>query len=92
MSHIWMTAYVVDADVLFAAFRSDAGASRWLLEAARVRPLQAIIVGTLMLEYVSVLSCSEHLVASAAYQPPMVTIFLQFFNNPQTTCNSYLRY
>ena len=61
-----MTAYVLDTDVLVAAFRSDAGASRWLLEAARVRRFKLLLSVPLMLEYESVLTRPEHLVASGA--------------------------
>jgi hypothetical protein len=35
ISFCWMKAYVLDTDVLVAAFRSDAGASSQLLEALR---------------------------------------------------------
>lgn len=59
-----MKAYVLDTDVLVAAFRSDAGASRWLLEAARVRRFRLLLSVPLMLEYESVLTRPEHLAAS----------------------------
>jgi putative PIN family toxin of toxin-antitoxin system len=61
-----MKAYVLDTDVLVAAFRSDAGASRWLLEAARDRRFKLLLSVALMLEYESVLSRPEHLAASAS--------------------------
>ncbi len=56
----------MDTDVLIAAFRSDAGASRWLLEAARARRFQLLLSVPLMLEYESVLTRTEHLAASGA--------------------------
>lgn len=61
-----MKAYVLDTDVLVAAFRSDAGASRWLLEAARTRRFKLLLSVPLMLEYESVLTRPEHLAASGA--------------------------
>ena len=61
-----MKAYVLDTDVLVAAFRSDAGASRWLLEAARVGRFKLLLSVPLMLEYESVLTRPEHLSASGA--------------------------
>ena len=61
-----MRAYVLDTDVLVAAFRSDAGASRWLLEAARGRRFKLLLSVPLMLEYESVLTRPEHLAASEA--------------------------
>ncbi len=38
-----MKACVLGTDVLLAAFRSDAGASRWLLDAARVRRFKLLL-------------------------------------------------
>ncbi len=61
-----MKAYVLDTDVLVAAFRSDAGASRWLLEAARTRRFKLLLSVPLMLECESVLTRPEHLAASGA--------------------------
>jgi putative PIN family toxin of toxin-antitoxin system len=61
-----MRAYVLDTDVLVAAFRSDAGASRRVLEAARVRRFKLLLSVPLMLEYESVLTRPEHLAASGA--------------------------
>jgi putative PIN family toxin of toxin-antitoxin system len=58
--------YVLDTVVLVAAFRSDAGASRWLLEAARVRRFKLLLSVPLILEYESVLTRPEHLAASGA--------------------------
>ena len=61
-----MRAYVLDTDVLVAAFRSDVGASRRVLEAARSRRFKLLLSVPLMLEYESVLSRPEHLAASGA--------------------------
>ncbi|PYT74773.1 MAG: putative toxin-antitoxin system toxin component, PIN family [Acidobacteria bacterium] len=61
-----MRAYVVDTDVLVAAFRSDSGASRQVLEAARARRFNLLLSVPLMLEYESVLTRPEHLAASGA--------------------------
>jgi len=61
-----MKAYVLDTGVLVAAFRSDAGASRQVLEAARVRRFELLLSVPLMLEYESVLTRPEHLAASGA--------------------------
>jgi putative PIN family toxin of toxin-antitoxin system len=58
-----MKAYVLDTDVLVAAFRSDAGASRQVLNAARARRFALLLSVPLMLEYESVLTRPEHLVA-----------------------------
>lgn len=61
-----MRAYVLDTDVLVAAFRSDAGASRQVLEAARAHRFELLLSVPLMLEYESVLTRPEHLAASGA--------------------------
>ncbi len=61
-----MAAYVLDTDVLVAAFRTNAGASRRVLEAARARRFTLLLSVPLMLEYESVLSRPEHLAASGA--------------------------
>ena len=61
-----MKAYVLDTDVLVAAFRSDAGASRQVLEAARARRFDLLLSVPLMLEYEAVLTRPEHLAASGA--------------------------
>ena len=61
-----MRAYVVDTAVLVAAFRSDAGASRQVLEAARARRFELLLSVPLMLEYESVLTRPEHLAACGA--------------------------
>jgi len=61
-----MKAYVLDTDVLVAAFRSDIGASRQVLEAARARRFDLLLSVPLMLEYESVLTRPEHLAASGA--------------------------
>jgi putative PIN family toxin of toxin-antitoxin system len=61
-----MAAYVLDTDVLVAAFRSDAGASRQVLLAARARRFSLLLSVPLMLEYESVLTRPEHLAACGA--------------------------
>lgn len=61
-----MRAYFPDTDVLVAAFRSDSGASRQVLEAARARRFNLLLSVPLMLEYESVLTRPEHLAASGA--------------------------
>ena len=61
-----MRTYVLDTDVLVAAFRSDAGASRHVLEAARAHRFRLLLSVPLMLEYESVLTRPEHLAASGA--------------------------
>ena len=61
-----MRAYVLDTDVLVAAFRSDTGASRKVLEAARSRRFNLLLSVPLMLEYEAVLTRPEHLAASRA--------------------------
>jgi predicted nucleic acid-binding protein len=55
--------YVLDTDVLVAAFRSDAGASRWLLEAVRSGRFKLLLSVPLVLEYESVFTQPEHLAA-----------------------------
>jgi putative PIN family toxin of toxin-antitoxin system len=59
-------AYVLDTDVLVAAFRSETGASRRILVAALDRQFELLISVPLMLEYEAVLNRPEHLKASAA--------------------------
>jgi putative PIN family toxin of toxin-antitoxin system len=61
-----MRAYVLDTDVLGAALRDDAGASRQVLEAGRARRFDLLLSVPLMLEYESVLTRPEHLAASGA--------------------------
>jgi len=61
-----MRAYVLDTDVLVAAFRSNAGASRWILEAALAKRFELLLSVPLMFEYEAVLSRPEHLAASGA--------------------------
>src|SRR5437879_11714847 len=61
-----MKVYVLDTNVLVAAFRSDTGASRQVLEAARARRFDLLLSVPLMLEYESVLIRPEHLAASGA--------------------------
>jgi putative PIN family toxin of toxin-antitoxin system len=55
---------VMDTDVLVAAVRSDTGASRLLLTAALERRYRILVSVPLMLEYESVLTRPEHLVAA----------------------------
>jgi len=57
---------VLDTDVLVAAFRSDTGASRKVLEAARTRRFNLLLSVPLMLEYEAVLTRPEHLAANRA--------------------------
>jgi putative PIN family toxin of toxin-antitoxin system len=59
-------AYVLDTDVLVAAFRSDAGASRQLLLAALARRFELLLSVPLMFEYEAVLSRPEHMAVSRA--------------------------
>jgi predicted nucleic acid-binding protein len=54
----------MDADVLVAAVRSDRGASRVLLPAALERRYRILASVPLMLQYESVLTRSEHLIAA----------------------------
>ncbi len=56
--------YVLDTDVLVAAFRSSQGASRQLLLAALGRRFQLLLSLPLLLEYEAVLTRPEHLAAS----------------------------
>jgi len=57
---------VLDTDVLVAAFRSDSGASRQLLEMALAREFELLLSVPLILEYEAVLTRPEHLSASGA--------------------------
>jgi predicted nucleic acid-binding protein len=61
-----MRAYVLDTDVLVAAFRSDSGASRLVLEMALAREFELLLSVPLMFEYEAVLTRPEHLSASGA--------------------------
>ena len=61
-----MRAYVLDTDVLVAAFRSSAGASRRILERALAREFELLLSVPLMFEYEAVLTRAEHLSASGA--------------------------
>jgi putative PIN family toxin of toxin-antitoxin system len=58
--------YVLDTDVLVAAFRSAAGASRRVLGAALDHRFELLLSVPLMFEYEAVLSRPEHLAASGA--------------------------
>jgi putative PIN family toxin of toxin-antitoxin system len=61
-----MRACVLDTDVLVAAFRSDAGASRRILEKALAGEFELLLSVPLMFEYEAVLNRPEHLLASGA--------------------------
>ena len=69
-----MKAYVLDTDVLVAAFRSDAGASRQILEGALARRFELLLSVPLMLEYESVLTRPENLAASGASREDVSTV------------------
>jgi putative PIN family toxin of toxin-antitoxin system len=69
-----MKAYVLDSDVMVAAFRSDRGASRLLLEMALDRRFEMLLSVPLMLEYEAVLTRPENLNASKASQRDVVTV------------------
>jgi len=55
--------FVLDTDVLIAAFRSDRGASRQLLLGALDRRFELLLSVPLILEYEAVLTRPEHLAA-----------------------------
>ena len=57
---------MLDSNVLVAAFRSDSGASRRILEAALARGFELLLSVPLMFEYEAVLTRPEHLSASGA--------------------------
>jgi putative PIN family toxin of toxin-antitoxin system len=59
-----MKAFVLDSDVVVAAFRSDRGASRLLLEMALDRRFEVLLSVPLILEYEAVLTRVENLSAS----------------------------
>ena len=61
-----MRAYVLDTDVLVAAFRSGLGASRQILEKALAGEFELLLSVPLMFEYEAVLTRPEHLLASRA--------------------------
>lgn len=56
-----MLAYVLDTDVIVAAFRSNRGASRELLLAALHEEFDLLLSVPLILEYEAVLARAEHL-------------------------------
>jgi putative PIN family toxin of toxin-antitoxin system len=58
-----MKTYVLDTDVIVAALRSDTGASRQVLEAARARIFEIVLSVPLLLEYEAVLTRPEHIAA-----------------------------
>ncbi len=57
---------VLDTSLMVAAIRSDAGASRWLLNAAlrRQRSLTLLVSVPLLIEYEAVMTRTEHLKAA----------------------------
>jgi putative PIN family toxin of toxin-antitoxin system len=57
------TSFVVDADVMVAALRSDRGASRQLLLAALDQRFELLLSVPLILEYEAVLTRPQHLAA-----------------------------
>jgi putative PIN family toxin of toxin-antitoxin system len=59
-------AYVLDTDVLVAAFRSETGASRRIIVAALERRFELLLSVPLMFEYEAVLTRPEQLKASGA--------------------------
>jgi putative PIN family toxin of toxin-antitoxin system len=59
-------AYVLDTNVIVAAFRSDSGASRQILNAALARRFELLLSVPLMFEYEAVLCRPEHLAVSQA--------------------------
>jgi putative PIN family toxin of toxin-antitoxin system len=61
-----MRAYVLDTAVLVAAFRSDSGASRRILEMALGHEFELLLSVPLMFEYEAVLTRPEHLSVSRA--------------------------
>ncbi len=65
---------VLDTDVLVAAVRSDAGASRRLLRAGLERHFDLLASVTLMIEYQAVLTREEHLIASRLSADDMSTL------------------
>ena len=72
--HYEVPAYVLDTDVLVAAFRSETGASRQILLAALDRRFELLISVPLMLEYEAVLSRPEHLKGSGASEKDVAEI------------------
>lgn len=75
---------MLDTDVLVAAFRSAAGASRQVLQAARARRFKLLLSVPLMLEYESVLTRPEHLAACAATREDVEAVLdeLAFVGTP----------
>jgi hypothetical protein len=55
----WDEGLRLDTDVLVAAFRSDTGASRQVLEATRAHRFDLLLSGPLMLKYESALTRPE---------------------------------
>jgi putative PIN family toxin of toxin-antitoxin system len=69
-----MRAYVLDTDVLVAASRSDAGASRRMLQAARGRRFELLLSVPLMLEYEAVLTRPQNLAASGVSKEDIIAV------------------
>jgi putative PIN family toxin of toxin-antitoxin system len=65
---------VLDTNILVAAFRSDAGASRRILVAALDRRFELLLSVPLMLEYESVLRRPEHLRASGVSEEDVADV------------------
>lgn len=69
-----MPAYVLDTDVLVAAFRSKGGASRRILMAALDGRFELLVSVPLMLEYEAVLTRPEHLKVSRASEEDVTDV------------------
>lgn len=67
-------AYVLDTNVLVAAFRSDQGASRQLLLGALQRDFELLLSVPLILEYEAVLTRPEHLAVSRLSREEVATV------------------
>ncbi|OWJ57435.1 putative toxin-antitoxin system toxin component, PIN family [Inquilinus limosus] len=66
--------WVFDTDVMVAAIRSDAGASRRLLAAALQRRVGLLVSVPLVIEYEAVLTRPEHLQASGLTAADVATV------------------
>jgi putative PIN family toxin of toxin-antitoxin system len=64
--HMLVLRVVVDTDVMVAAMRSDAGASRLILRSALLRRFDLLLSVPLVLEYEAVLKRAIHLKAAGA--------------------------
>lgn len=65
---------VLDTDVMVAALRSDAGASRRLLVAVLDRRLTLLVSVPLLIEYEAVMTRTEHLAAASVTVDDVATI------------------